>query len=59
MVSVLGIDTDTSFPIVPISSPIDTTTRLLDAEERSSLLQMLGCIGWVSMTYLLDLRYTH
>ena len=59
MVSVLGIDTDTSLPTVPISNPIDTTSRLLDAEERSSLLQMLGCIGWVSMTSRLDLRYTH
>ena len=59
MVSVLGIDTNTSLPTVPISGPIDTTTRLLNADERSWLLQALGCLGWVSQTSRVDLRYSH
>jgi len=59
MITVLDIDVDVSYPNVPISSPIDTSTRPLNQDERSWLLQCLGCLGWVSITSRLDLRYTH
>ena len=59
MMTVLDIDVNVPYPNVPISSPIDTSSRALDQDERGWLLQCLGCLGWLSITTRLDLRYTH